>query len=182
MLATCPGRGALGSFVGLVGASPPPRPPAPPWTPMPLPSMVCFPVLTHPGYLGTPPRPPSGLLCAERWPCELASGPCTEAEAEAWSFRAAPAPVAQPLLGTSSQPLGEKAGRPCPALCAEGPHCRAAGAQPRPFGAHGTSRGWASSPSRRPGPSVELSFSTRISAFFGFPSRLGRQRALRGVP
>lgn len=120
MLATCPGRGALGSFVGLVGASPPPRPPAPPWTPMPLPSMVCFPVLTHPGYLGTPPRPPSGLLCAERWPCELASGPRTEAEAEAWSFRAAPAPVAQPLLGTSSQPLGEKAGRPCPALCARG--------------------------------------------------------------
>lgn len=82
MLVTCPGRSALGSFVGRVGASPPPRPLPRAWTRVPLLSMVCFPVRTRPGYPGTPPRPSSGLLRrfthllrAERWPRELASGP-----------------------------------------------------------------------------------------------------------
>ena len=112
-----------------------PRPPAPPWTPVPLASLVRFPARTHPGYPGAPPRPPSGLprRCtrlpwAERRPREPASGPHTEAEAEAWPFRAAPAPVSQCFPRTSSEP------------------------QPRPCRAHGASPRWASSPPLRPGP------------------------------
>ena len=189
MLATCPGRSALGSFVGRVGASPPPRPLIPRGPLWPLPSMVCFPARTRPGYPGTPPRPSSGLLRrfthllrAERWPRELASGP-HRSGSRGVVLQSSPSPrftaSSRPLLPA---PRGEGR-RPCPALCAKGTHRGAADAQPRACGAHGTGPGWASSPSPRPGPSLEPSFFfTRISAFFGFPSRLGHQRALRGVP
>ena len=81
----------------------------------------------------------------------------TEAEAEVWSFRAAPAPGSQPLLGTSSQPLGEKAAGVSRSLRGGDPP-RGGG---RPASGLRGSRhapGSASSPSPRPGPSLEPSF------------------------
>ena len=179
----------LGQLRGSCRSLASPQTPDPAWTPVPLPSMVCFPARARPGYPGTPPRPSSGLLRrfthllrAERWPRELASGP-HRSGSRGVVLQSSPSPSftasSRPLLPA---PRGEGR-RPCPALCAERTHRGAADAQPRACGAHGTAPGWASSPSPRPGPSLEPSFFfTRISAFFGFPSRLGHQRALRGVP
>lgn len=121
MLATCPGAVPSAASWGMWE-------PRCPQAPLPLRGPLCL----WPRWSasqraraldirGPPPRPPSGLLrrctrlpCAERRPQEPASGPHTEAEAEAWLFGAAPAPVSQRFLSTSSQPLGEKAVWLCP--------------------------------------------------------------------
>lgn len=132
MLATCPGAVPSAASWGMWE-------PRCPQAPLPLRGPLCL----WPRWSasqraraldirGPPPRPPSGLLrrctrlpCAERRPQEPSSGPHTEAEAEAWPFGAAPAPVSQRFLSTSSQrllpaPRGE--GRPAvSALCTRRP-------------------------------------------------------------
>lgn len=179
--------------MGHVGASLPPGPPAPPRTPVPLASLVRFPARTRPGYPGAP-SPTSVRFTAEVYTPAVCRAPAPGAfvrsshrgGSRGMAVRSSPSPsftaFSQHLL--PAPPPSPSGRRPsgCVRSLHKETHLGAAGAQPRPCGAHGASPGWASSPSLRPGPSLEPSFFTRISACFGFPPHLGRQRTRRGVP
>ena len=163
MLATCPGAVPSAASWGRVGASPPPGP-------LPLGGPPCLwprwsaSQRAHALGIRGPLPDLRQVYCGGVLACpvqsagrEPASGPHTEAEAEAWPLGAAPAPVSQRFPSTSSEPLGEKAVRLRP-RSTRGP-TSGRRAEPRPCGAHGASPLWASSPPLRPGPSLEHLFS-----------------------